>query len=441
MQKHIPIILKHGICVNVTFYIRSQGVCVIIRLRIIISNIDGYIDFRHGGFLGDLLMRFFLLWMITSFNLLISCGENASLIYQGLQSSDYKNQDESLDQDNDDNDDDKVYVVDDSEIDSSNFFVINGKTTTSYSAVVLTFNTLMSCSASIISHNAILTAAHCVKQGVDQYVRLNSSDIKAKYITYNTKLNTLSYSTAMYDIAVVVFADNSFKSISTPIQIVPDVPAAGTQVRLVGWGCMTRVSSGTQDGYRISECNPSQTQLVKRTGTNTIVANDQQCPQNTLQIVQKTAKEDSQISTPSGTDVIGSPGDSGGPLLLTSDTTKLVGVASAANNYYMNNRATCYAIPTWKPSSAANLDVLQKAVSEGGAYIPGINLSVGVIAVGKKLRVVEKQYKNVYNSKVADTPFTLSSLGSTSITSISELKNAWNNLSISNRTKVSWNKQ
>ena len=91
-----------------------------------------------------------------------------------------------------------------------------------------------------------------------------------------------------------------------------------------------------------------------------------------------------------------------------------------------------------RPWSARGLPVLKRAV-EHGAYIPGINMSVGVIELNNKVRVVEKKYKNVYNSGLQRVPFTVKSFNGRAVTTISKLESIWTGINtLEERQNLIW---
>lgn len=285
--------------------------------------------------------------------------------------------------------------------------VINGVETSDYPAVVqLTIGSGPGgCSAGVIAHNTLLTAAHCledVRSATELSVKLSESNkVIAKKYSYNKQFSTKTMdTTGGYDIAVVVFDDNTFDGIE-PLTVEDKMPAAGTQVRLVGYGCKTYKTgtgsyygSGSNYGYDYGsytiqdllsslggyggstgfggygrsgtiECEYSESSFVKRTGTTKVV-NRSYCAANMLELKQLKAKVDADISNPTGEDADTAPGDSGSPVLLESDHTKIVGITSYGPTSYEDNKPACYSSPIYTP----NESFLKEAMSSIGAIIP-----------------------------------------------------------------------
>lgn len=309
------------------------------------------------------------------------------------------------------------------------------------------------CTASIVSHNTVLTASHCVlgvktiKVLIFNREKLKSNYISAikfyKHSSYNRGNDGKANTTSVYDVAVVIFPDNTFKDVK-PLEISSTNVPVGSSVMLIGYGCYTlkqieqlpwiytpwgqRYGGGTRDLVR---CDNSRW-FDKRYGFNT-VANTDFCLNGMVQVNEKQVKVDSDIQDPTGKDVSASSGDSGGPLLAKLGSNySIVGVASYVNGLYENGKQSCYA----NPLNASNIQFFKSAVKLG-AYIPGINIGVGVIEINGKLRIVDKMYDNIYNRNI-QSPKTVLSLSGTAINSKTSLESIWDRYSLEQKTKLSW---
>lgn len=310
------------------------------------------------------------------------------------------------------------------------------------------------CTASVVSHNTVLTASHCVLGAKTIKVLIfNKEELKSNYISaikfykhssYNLGNDGNANATSTYDVAIVIFPDNTFKDI-LPLEISSTNVPVGSSVMLIGYGCYTlkqteqlpwqytpwgqRYGGGTQD---LVQCDNNKW-LDKRYGFNT-VANTDFCYHGMIQVNEKQVKVDSGIEDPTGKDVSAGPGDSGGPLLAKlSSNYAIVGVASYVNGLYTNGKQSCYA----SPLNASNIQFFN-SVAKLGAYIPGINIGVGVIEIDGKLRVVDKMYDNIYNKNI-QSPKTVLSLSGTAINSKTTLKSVWDRYSMEQKTKLIWN--
>ena len=277
--------------------------------------------------------------------------------------------------------------------------VINGIETSDYPAVLqLTIGSgpgSGGCSSGVIAHNTLLTAAHCledIRSAAELSVRLSGSNkVIAKKYSYNKQFSSKNIDvTGGYDIAIVVFDDHTFDGIE-PLTVEDKMPSAGTQVRLVGYGCKTYKtgedsyygygfnyssnilqdllgSLGGYDRFATIECEYSDSSFVKRTGTTKVVDRSY-CAANMLELKQLKAKVDADISNPTGEDVDTAPGDSGSPVLLESDHTKIVGITSYGSTSYKDNKPACYSSPIYGP----NKSFLKETITTIGAIIPWLN--------------------------------------------------------------------
>ncbi len=323
---------------------------------------------------------------------------------------------------------------------------------------------LGNCTASIVSHNTLLTAAHCVvfeaegkivlaKQVEVMFVifddKFTAKTAKSSKIFYNEYYNLLNGETKANDVALVVFDDNTFSEL-TPISLYPDAIELGSTVALVGYGCETVTKEVFENGVskktvQCADVGPGEKRILnKRAGVNKVTSGG--CLYDMVQVSQEKFKADSEIDKPTGLDVAANRGDSGGPLLNfpnggfhSPEDLFLIGVAS----YIWINKAdeliSCYA----DPLSKLNFKFISEVVSNYGAKIPGINMYVGMIELNGKVRVVEKQRKNIYNEKMPDTPFTINRIQSgsqycQSTGSMSGIKSCWDSLTLLEKTKLTW---
>ena len=334
--------------------------------------------------------------------------------------------------------------------------------------IVMGYNTLnkdgkpkgASCTASVVSHNTLLTAAHCVTDETEDGSLVPATIIVADYKIspdqkefYRSKYEGARYNrlykqafeqakgekygpSSPYDIAVVKFADNTFKDI-VPLQIASQTVADNSTVISIGYGCKTEVK---KDGiWYTVDCDEKDSRSLKRWGYTTLTKSTF-CPSTTIQVIQKNPTADSLITNPTGMDVAINHGDSGGPLLqFIGNTWSIAGVSSMMNVLYKKNKESCYSNPRLQD----NYSFLYRAVQNLGVYIPGIQMSLGVIEFNGKLRVVEKLYSNVYNQGVSQVPLSLTSIRSSSqscssLNGIEDLKNCWSKFRLHERTTTKW---
>ena len=313
-----------------------------------------------------------------------------------------------------------------------------------------------SCTASIVSHNTLLTAAHCITDKTDDNKLIETTDIRVDYKTSenqteftsayyekfmwnneNFKSDTLNFSDFVYDIAVIKFPDNTFKHIK-PLVIAPYTVDVGSSVVVIGYGCITDVF--TKDGKKSIDCKKEDSDSLKRYGY-TIVTQSNYCNNEEIQLTQTNPIADSEIDNPTGKNVAGDSGDSGGPLLTKiKDEWYICGIYSYKNVTIKTNRYSCYVNPLFQ----TNFELLYHAINQIGVNIPGINISVGVIELGGKVRVVEKQYDNIYTKGIKDTPFTITSIRSYSkqcsqIKSSGDLWSCWQSFYLKEKEASQWN--
>lgn len=315
------------------------------------------------------------------------------------------------------------------------------------------------CSGTILSSNTILTAAHCfsdVKHVLaiwkDPLDEQNSTSSKAVRVYVHSKYQSEkdggSNPSHIYDMAVVIFKDDTFKNI-VPLPISPVSVSPGTSVVLIGYGCKTE--SYTYESIRTDESGKKQktkeerircqtnSPHEKRYGSNYVSTRDK-CYESMIQVQQDQTIVDTEIESPTGEDVITNKGDSGGPLLVSSDLDPsrylITGVTSYGSVRYEESKYSCYS----SPNMSYNYDFLRRTTQDTTyrAYIPGINMAVGVIELNGKFRVVDKLYDNIYTKNVS-IPKTISSLGGSRIDSKNSLKNVWDKLSLEQKTKLNWN--
>lgn len=259
----------------------------------------------------------------------------------------------------------------------SDTLVSGGLSTDEYPAVIeLKYKTKkgwFSCSSFVVSSNTLLTAAHCLIDATDLYIKLDQLKIKPSDLSFNPNFKSDDLKkTSQYDIGVVVFKEDVFLGIS-PLELYDGPVAQGLKVRLVGYGCITELKDGL---FRCSDSDPLST---KRTGINYIVEN-KRCHPGLLEVITKNAQADLSFKQdPTGTDVYLGSGDSGGPLLLEKDHSKVVGIASRTMHVVNKDSTTekiesieehsCFSIPT----SPKNLDYLFEAIEKLNAKISNLN--------------------------------------------------------------------
>ena len=253
--------------------------------------------------------------------------------------------------------------------------ITNGLPTSNYDRVVfMVLSDHTACTATILSHNTILTAAHClpgqdledrtiyVQLGPEHFVMSEKYMQHPKHVLHN-------YDTYQYDLAVVVFEDNTFAGFA-PLKITNYYPQPSDKVTLVGFGCFTKLQE-QPDGNKIVVCD-ANAGYSKRVGKNHIYDKTQgaMCTPGMIQVSQQHATADSEKNYSTGEDAIMGAMDSGGPLLLDPsdpniDYYKLIGIASYVNSLYVDGRFSCYADPSYPD----NITFLKDAVWKLGARI------------------------------------------------------------------------
>ena len=318
-----------------------------------------------------------------------------------------------------------------------------------------------SCSAAVVSHNTLLTAAHCVTKVKNDRVYLatqvqsmvykkdpstggnKQQNFKAIKINPhgNYRVDQVAKS-GPYDVALLKFEDNAFTGI-TPLSLYPK------DVILMGYGCKTTIVNNTINdqygSYTVPEvqCDKKASDATphKRYGHNS-VAFTLRCTVGMLEIDQKVGTVDSDIYLPSGEDVQIAPGDSGSPVIYKDPKGNMYIVGTTSYGYRTPEQTKygCFS----KPIAKYNMDFLSSVVAKGEANLPGINMSLGVVELNGKVRVVEKQYNNLYTKKIKDTPFTLSSLATSSntcqdVSTIKGVSSCWKELSLEEKSELEWN--
>ena len=317
------------------------------------------------------------------------------------------------------------------------------------------------CTSSVLSHNTILTAAHCLKKDILEIKAFFfDSDMNVKYsadaITWNIHPNFHLDkdghldNTSENDVALILFPDNAFSDVTTPLTIAPNYPKPGTQSWSIGYGCETY--KDTEETEQIdfwgqprkikinkAKCKENDgTNKGKRYGTNTVTYGG--CPTKNMVAVRKTTSQaDDEIDDPTGKDVVTTPGDSGGPLLIKDHGSPneylIAGVTSGGSKEY-GYQNSCYASPIYNES------FFKEIVSKDPRYfIPGINIGIGTIELNGKVRVVDVMYNNVYTRNIG-VPKTVNYIGSGNdnftITSTTELKRVWNYFWLHQKASFKW---
>ena len=159
---------------------------------------------------------------------------------------------------------------------------------------------------------------------------------------------------------------------------------------------------------------------------------------------------DASLSSFDGLDAVATGGDSGGPILYRGENGQMyvAGIVSwspkgfGQKGGYMSTtgRPDCFTNPVLN----SNLNFLKERVMDMGINVPGINISIGIVELNGKIRVVEKQYDNIYTNNIQNIPFTISnvSLSGGSMKTIKtsqDLTSFWNSLSLENRSRLNWN--
>lgn len=316
------------------------------------------------------------------------------------------------------------------------------------------------CTASVVSHNTLLTAAHCVTDETSDGSLVSAVKVVADYKIsqdqqkfYRSEFEGVGYNrsyknafeqekgekykpSSPYDMAIVKFADNTFKDI-VPLQIASQTVGYDSEVISIGYGCKTEVRK--EGNWNIVDCAKEDSRSLKRWGYTTLTKSTY-CPATTIQVSQKNPTADSLITNPTGQDVAINHGDSGGPLLeFFNGRWSIAGVCALMQGLYKKNKESCYSNPRLQD----NYSFLYRAVQKLGAYIPGIHMSLGVIELNGKIRVVEKLYSNAYNQGVVQIPLTLafiksSSQSCSSLKSIEDLKTCWSKFRLHERTTTKW---
>ncbi len=341
-----------------------------------------------------------------------------------------------------------------------------------FPAVAITIayeNSIGLCTASVVSHNTLLTAAHCFASNKDKngniikptmieviyQLKNENGDIQGykkqfhSYAFHNNFLGQNNTDFYTYDIAVIRFADNTFKDIK-PFTILPKTVPVGTQVILVGYGCLTKVTVDGNGVYSI-QCDEAKQSLSKdkRAGVNRVVTTNY-CNEGMIQLEQRMIRDDASLSSFDGLDAVATGGDSGGPILYRGENGQMyvAGIVSwspkgfGQKGGYMSTtgRPDCFTNPVLN----SNLNFLKERVMDMGINVPGINISIGIVELNGKIRVVEKQYDNIYTNNIQNIPFTISnvSLSGGSMKTIKtsqDLTSFWNSLSLENRSRLNWN--
>lgn len=254
-------------------------------------------------------------------------------------------------------------------------FVGNGNPTDDYPAVIqivhVTDDGPAYCTAFVVSSNTLLTAAHCLVNTNSVYVTGEIMSYKASSFIPHKDYKLDDYSTYNRDIGIVVFNEDIFSRIK-PLEIYTKDIEYDREVRLVGYGCMstqTQTQSQNKSGYnpiKIS-CDMDKP-YQKRTGTNKARKNLEGCATGMYSVVSLGPKFDDKTKNPDGKNVYMTRGDSGSPLLLENDQTKVVGIASSMTS---TNSAiiSCYTATINKE----NLDFLKESAEKLNVKIKGIN--------------------------------------------------------------------
>lgn len=264
----------------------------------------------------------------------------------------------------------------------SDTLVSGGVPTSMYSTVmqikIITTTRKENCTSFVVSSNTLLTAAHCLINASEVYVLKKKDWIKAKGFSYNKKFNINDFKTFIYDVGVVVFEDDTFSDIHNYLIINHgETVSTHTMIRLVGFGCKTRISIGevefTDEKSKEKQANAprlkcSYDKLEKRTGSSHLSEN-KVCTNGMYESVALNLKPDTEKTHPDGRKgVYLFMGDSGGPLLSGQDEQKVIDIASCINGPSSPNVYSCFS----NPSSKENLEYLSTAINELHAIIPNV---------------------------------------------------------------------
>ena len=258
-------------------------------------------------------------------------------------------------------------------------FVGNGIPTDDYPAVLqithVTEKGASDCTAFVVSSNTLLTAAHCLVNTNAVYVTGNIQSFKAVSFIPHKDFKLDDYSTYNRDIGIVVFNEDIFSRIK-PLEIYTKDIEYDREVRLVGYGCMSRQiksesksQSQIKSEYRPIEFDCDEDKLLqKRTGTNKARKNLEGCSAGMYSVVSLGPKFDDKTKNPDGKNVYMTRGDSGSPLLLENDQTKVVGIASSMTTT-SSAIISCYTATV----NQENLDFLKESAEKLNVKIKGIN--------------------------------------------------------------------
>ena len=325
------------------------------------------------------------------------------------------------------------------------------------------------CTGSVISSNTVITAAHCTNsqlnynyyvitknQNSEDYLPLKIVQAHPKYDARNDISSEEAETNSRTDVAIWVSSNEVFRNYPEKLQLSDVEPKVSDQVRMVGFGCYSKLipldlpeSVGT--GYE-SVCDRSKAS-EKRMGTNKIgvIKEDKSLIKlySSYKVVDKIGSE---VQEATGTSVISTSGDSGGPLLLKSQENKIIGITSggsdtAMNKEYCESEYGSNKEQLWdclyfsgiyaNPVSSYNMPFLEKVVDDYGAIIPGVQIGIRVIEHNGKLKVLYKKEKTSFNEKVEEHKI-IKTFNNAPYKAVSSLKQAWRNTNFYERSKASW---
>jgi secreted trypsin-like serine protease len=254
------------------------------------------------------------------------------------------------------------------------------------------------CTGTIVGHNVVLTAAHCIRSAANttyvaqtgslrsqqEHDEILKTAVKPKSIlTHGTVSHTSTSVNIEYmadDLAVLIFADNTFQSSEVTIPSVHSLerPAKFTDAIMIGFG---KSSESDQTASKMS---------IKRVGSGSYVVDDILGKNIAVSFAQQLNPETLTAEGPQKYSRA-HQGDSGGPLFVKrSGRLDIVGVASAGGTSSRGAQFTGYA-DLYTPRS---LSLLNRATSSGAVFSKPSNLNVNSSDANKKNKGPTKKCLN-----------------------------------------------